>query len=155
MKDFVCNLQWFDDPATYTVTCYSDSGFSAFSASPNSGAKNTECTLTITLASGYELDEIEVVAGGVAVTGTTTKKVKIGEANVVLYAKSKGSKMYKVVENVYTAVNGSVTRLTKNMILVEGPNGAIVDVSCTPTDLSSLNADILKNLVASGAVIKV
>lgn len=154
MKDFELNLQHFDDPATYTVTCYSDAGFSAFSASPASGAKNTEVTLTVTPASGYELDDIEVVAGGVTVN-MKTKKFTIGEANVVLNAKSKGNKMYKITENTFCCVNGTVTNLVKNMKLVVGPNGAIVGVDCTPTDLSSLSADILAALVASGAAIKV
>jgi len=154
MKDFELNLRHFDDPATYTVTCYSDAGYSAFSASPASGAKNTEVTLTITPDSGYSVDNIEVIAGGVTVN-MTTKKFTIGEANVVLYAKSKGSKTYKVVENTFTCLNGTVTRLTRNMQFVVGPSGAVVDISCTPTDLSSVSADILAALEASGAIVKI
>ena len=83
------NLHMFDDP-TYSVTCTKDSGFSAFSASPSSGAANTDVTLTVTPATGYEVDEIEVCAGGVTITKSgSSYTTKIGSADIVLYAKSK------------------------------------------------------------------
>ena len=51
------NLQYFD--STYTVTCLNGGNFTAFSASPNSSvAKGATVTLTVTPASGYELDEV-------------------------------------------------------------------------------------------------
>lgn len=149
------NLQWFVD-TTYTVTCLSDSGFSAFSASPASGAKDTTVTLTVTPASGYELDGIEVAAGGVTIEeddGVYT--FDIGEANVVLFAKSKGSKTYKVLENVYTCVNGTVTNLTRNMKIVYSKSGAISAVECDGTDLSSLSADVLAALESAGVIVKI
>jgi len=147
------NLQYFDDPS-YTVTCLADSGFSAFSASPASGAKNTDVTLTVTLASGKELDEIEVCAGGVTVTETSgTYSLKIGEANITLYAKSKSNKRYKVVENRMVCVNGTKTQLTRNMTLVVGNSGAVVDVSCTGTDLN-ISADVIAELVKEGVLVK-
>jgi len=155
MKELIMNPQLFDDPATYSVTCYADSGFSAFSASPNSSvAKGTTVTLTITPGSGKELDEIEVIAGGVTIESGESVTFKMGEANVVLFAKSKGSAVYKVVENCYTAVNGTVTKLTRNMILVKGANGAIVDVTCTGTSLASVSADIVAQLEKAGVLIK-
>jgi len=148
------NLSWFD--STYTVTCLADSGFSAFSASPASGAKDTTVTLTVTPASGYELDEIEVAAGGVTIEEDDgVYSFDIGEANVVLYAKSKGNKVYKVTENVYTCVNGTVTNLTRNLKLTFSKNGAIVAVDSDGTDLSSLNADVLKQLVDAGVLVKI
>lgn len=154
MKKLKLNLHQFDDPATYTVTCYSDAGYTAFSASPASGAKGTEVALTITPKSGYEVDKIEVVAGGVTITGTTNKKITIDEANVVLYAKSKGSAMYKVVENRDVSVNGAVTSLTRNMKLVISNCGAVVGVDCAGTDLSSLSADMIDSLVKEGVIVK-
>ena len=148
------NLRWFD--TTYTVTCLKDSGITTFSASPASGAKDTTVTLTITPASGYELDEIEVAAGGVTIEESSgTYSFDIGEANVTLYAKSKGSKTYKVTENVFTCVNGTVTELTRNMKIEYSKNGAIVAVDSAGTDLSSLNADILAQLVDAGVLVKI
>lgn len=149
------NLQLF--AGTLTVTMYKDSGITTATASPDSSlAKNDAVALTITPASGYELDEIEVIAGGVTPEFKNNAwGFKMGEADVVLNVKSKGEAMYKVVENTFTCVNGTVTNLVKNMQLVVGPNGAIVDVSCTGTDLSSLSADIIAALVASGAIIKI
>lgn len=148
------NLKWFDDPATYTVTCYSDSGMSAFSASPASGAKNTTVTLTVTPASNKELDEIEVIAGGVTITHESdTYTLKIGEANVVLYAKSKSSKAYMVTENTFTCVNGTKVELTRNMILRTSATGAIIGVDCTGTEIT-LN-DAIQNLIDAGVLIKI
>ena len=145
------NLQWFDDPATYTVTCYKDSGITTFSASPESGAKNTEVTLTITPGSNKELDEVEVVAGGVTIN-MTTKKFTIGEANVVLYAKSKSSKRYMVTENTYTCVNGTEVQLTKNMTLKIGKTGAIIGVDCNGTEITMGPA--IQALIDSGVLVK-
>jgi len=146
------NLHLFDDPPTYTVTCLADSGFSAFSASPASGAKGTEVTLTITPASGKEVDEVEVCAGGVTIN-MTTKKFAINEANVVLYAKSKGNNIYKVAENTVVNVNGTKTELVRNMKLVTSNNGAIVDVECSGTALT-ISADVIAELVKEGVLVK-
>lgn len=146
------NLHEFDDPATYTVTCLADSGYSAFSASPASGAKGTEVTLTITPATGYEVDEVEVAAGGVTVN-MTTKKFSIGEANVVLYAKSKANNLYKVTENTMVNVNGTKTELVRNMTLVTTKSGAVVDVACSGTALT-ISADVIADLVAQGVLVK-
>lgn len=156
MKEYLMNLQLFDDPATYTVTVLNDGGFSATTASPASGVKDTTVTLTITPSSGKELDEIEVVAGGVTIEEDDgTYSFDIGEANVTLFVKSKGSAVYKIVENTFVCVNGAVTELTRNMTLVKGANGAIVDVQCNGTSLASLSADVVAALVKSGAIIKI
>ena len=111
-------------------------------------------TYTITMASGKEFAECEIIAGG-ATYNPGTKKLKMGASNAVVFFKSKGSKTYKIVENCYCNVNGTATKLTRNMILQKGPNGAIIDVTCTGTDLSSLSADILANLVKNGAAVKI
>ena len=149
------NLQMF--AGGHSVTVYKDAHMTTASASPYSDvAKDATVALTITPASGYELAAIEVVAGGVTITETSgSYSFTMGEADVVLNVTSKKSTMYKVVENTITSVNGTVTKLTRNMMLKEGPNGAIIGVDCTPTDLGSLSADIIAALVASGAIIKV
>ena len=150
------NLQWFD-ATTYTTTMYYDSGISAASASPTSGTvtEETKVTLSLTFASGYELDSIDVAAGGVTVDIGDTITFTMGDANVVLNIKSKKSTMYKVTENCYTCVNGTVTNLTKNIVLGYGKNGDIVEVTCTGTDCSSLNATILAQLIEAGVLIKI
>ena len=149
------NLQLFDDPATYTVTCHSDSHMSAFSASPASGAKNTTVTLTVTPDSGYELDEIEVIAGGVTIEHESDAYTfKIGEANVVLNAKSKKNNLYKIVENCDVWVNGTKTTMRRNMTLEKGPNGAIVGVTSSGTAIT-LSSEIVADLVKAGTIIKI
>lgn len=156
MKKLRMDLQWFDDPATYTTTIYYDSHVTAASASPTSGTveEGATVTLSLTIASGYELDEIEVVSGGVEVEIDDAITFEMGDANVVLNVKTKKATVYKVTENTFVCVNGAVTNLVKNIQLGYGKNGDIVEVTCTGTDLSSLNATILEQLIASGVLIK-
>jgi hypothetical protein len=150
------NLRLFDDdPPTYSVTCLKDSGFSAFSASPGSGAKGTTVTLTITPASNKELDEIEVAAGGVTLETSEEGVVsfKIGEANVVLYAKSKADNLYKVTEETAVYINGAKTALHKNVEVVLTKQGAIEGVNCTGTAIT-VN-DAVQNLIDQGVLVKI
>ena len=151
MKKLICIPQLF--AGGHSVTLVADDGFSAASASSTSDVQeNAEVTLTLTLNTGYELADVEVLQGGVTVN-LSTKKFTMGSSNVVLAAKSKKNNVYKVVENSYTAVNGSVTKLQRNMQLVKGPNGAIVGVDCDGTELS-ISADLVAALIKSGAIIK-
>lgn len=149
------NLSWFD-ATTYTTTIYTDAGITAATASPTSGtvAEGATVTISVTAASGYELDTIDVASGGVTIEYGDSITFEMGEANVVLNVKSKKSTMYKVVENCYTCINGTVTNLTRNMTFTVGKTGAIVGVECSGTDLSSLNASVLASLVEAGVVIK-
>ena len=151
------NLSWFD-ATTYTTTIYKDSGITSATASPTSGTveKGATVTISVTPASGYELDTIDVVSGGVTITyGTSAITFTMGEANVVLNVKSKSSTKYKVTENCYTCVNGGTpVMLVKNIVLGYGPNGDIVELTCTGTDCSSLNASVLAQLVEAGILIK-
>lgn len=147
------DLQWFVD-TTYTVTCYSDDGFSAFSASPASGAKGTTVTLTVTPATGHELDGIEVIAGGVTVEEEAgVYSFEIDEANVVLNAKSKSDGAYIVTENVYVCVNGTVTELVKNTKVKYGRTGAIIGVDCEGTEIAAGPA--VQALIDSGVLVKI
>ena len=147
----IMNLQLFDG---HSVTCYRDAGASAFSASPNSSvAKDAEVTLTVTLASGYEVDEYEVIAGGVTVD-PATKKFTMGEADVVINLKTKANNKYKNVENSDVWVNGSKTALQRNMTLEKGLNGAIVGVTSNGTAIT-LSSEIVADLVKAGTIIKI
>jgi hypothetical protein len=56
--------------ATYTVTVQDD-GNGTGSASPNPAAEGETVTLSNTPDAGYQLDEWQVVSGGVSVTGNT------------------------------------------------------------------------------------
>ena len=98
---------------------------------------------------------MEVVSGGVTIDYDPDDgySFDMGEADVVLYVKSKSNKLYKIVENTIINVNGSKTELTRNMMIKYGANGAIVAVDCKGTELS-INADILAELVANNIVIK-
>ena len=78
----------------------------------------------------------------------------MGEADVILKAFAKKNNLYKIVENTFCSVNGTVTQLERNMTLQTGKNGAVVGVSCTGTAIT-LNADIVAALIESGAIIKI
>lgn len=140
-----------------TVTVLKDAHITTASASPASSlAKDDTVALTITPASGYELDEIEVIAGGVTPEydeddGWT---FDMGEADVTLYVKSKASNVYKIVENTPVNINGVKTELKRNMMIQHGPNGAIVGVDCEGSAVT-VNADVIAELVKAGAIIKV
>ena len=145
------NLQYF--AGGHSVTLYKDAGVTTFTASADSDVqKNAEVTLTVVFASGYELDEYEVIAGGVTVD-PSTKKFTMGEANVVIYLKSKKNNLYKVVESCDVTINGSKTSLTRNMKLETGANGAIIGVTVTGTEIT-LDAATVKQLVHDGIIVK-
>ncbi len=69
-------------PDTYSVTVTTDGNGTA-SASPASGTKGTEVTLTAEPAEGYQFSEWQVLSGGVSVTDN---KFTIGTANVEVKA---------------------------------------------------------------------
>lgn len=147
------NLQLF--AGSLTVTVNKDAHMTTASASPSSSlAKDDKVTLTLTPASGYEVAEIEVIAGGIShIYQGETVWFEMGEADVELYVKSQANNKYKIVENCYVAVNGSVTRLQKNMQFVYGKTGAVIDVDSTPTAIT-LSADLIENLLESGVIVK-
>ena len=149
----ILNLQRF--AGGHSVTCQNTGNFTAFSADATTDVQaNATVTLTVTPASGYELDTIEVVSGGVTIEyGDDSITFKMGSSDVILTAKAKKNNVYKVVENVPVWVNGSYTELKRNMKLVQGATGAIVDVQCNGTELS-ISADLVAALIKSGAIIK-
>jgi len=150
-------LDLFDDP-TYSVTCLADSGFSAFSASPNSSvAKGATVTLTITPGTGKELDEIEVAAGGVTITESSgTYSFKMGEANVTLYAKSKANNKYLVTEECKACLNGGAwTVLHKNTEIELSANGAPKGFKVTGGGTSVTVDAAIQNLIDTGVLVKI
>ena len=151
MKKMKLNLQFFTGSS---VTLYKDAGVTTFTASPNSSvAKDAEVTLTVVFASGYELDEYEVIAGGVTVD-PATKKFTMGEADVVINLKSKANNKYKIVESCDVIINGTKTSLTKNTKIIYSANGAIAGVECSGTAIT-LDAETVKQLVKDGIIVKI
>jgi hypothetical protein len=145
------NLHLFDDPATYTVTIYKDSGITTATASADSGATGTEITLTITPASGKELDEIQVLAGGVTVN-KATGKFTIGSANVVLNITSKADNLYRVTEECSVCVNDVKQTFHRNVVLQITPMGGIAGATCEGTAIT-LN-DGVQQLIDTGVLVK-
>ena len=139
-----------------TLTVKNDGHFSATSASPSSSlAENDKSTLTITASSGYELDEIEVIAGGATIENDSgTWKVKMGASNATIFVKGKKNNLYKIVENCTVNVNGTQTNLVRNMMLQRGNNGAIVGVDATGTEVT-LSTEMVSGLVKAGVLIKI
>ena len=148
------DLQYFTD--TYSVTCYKDGHMTAFSASPNSSvAKDATVTLTITPASGYEVDEIEWIAGGPCDLTPTEGGATFAcpAANVILYCKSKANNVYMVTEDTVVNINNSKTSLKRNMKLLTAANGAIIGVDCTGTAVT-LDSGTVGQLVKDGILVK-
>ncbi len=140
----------------YTVTCKKDAHMTTFSASPNSSvATNADVELTVTPASGYELDGIEVIEGGVTLTYDATNGwgFKMGEADVILYAKTKKNNLYRVTEECTIWVNDAKTVLHKNVEVVLTPQGGIAAVNATPAEIT-VN-DVIQGLIDQGILVKV
>jgi uncharacterized protein YaiE (UPF0345 family) len=148
------NLQQF--AGGHSVTVYKDSHVTTATPSSDSDVqKDAEVTLTLEFGTGYELDEIEVVTGGVKVElDDETWGFTMGEADVVLNVKSKKNNAYIVTENTWVWVNGSGTELKRNMKIEKGANGEIFAVTSTPTALS-ISADVIASLVKQGVLVKV
>ncbi len=144
------NLQLFTG---HSVTVYKDSGFSAASASPNSSVNaEADVTLSWTLGSGKELDEIEVIEGGAIEINMTTKKFAMPDKNVVLFFKSKANNLYKVTETCEVIINGGKTTLAKNVTVVLTPDGVVSGVECEGTAIT-LN-DAVQQLIDQGILVK-
>lgn len=150
------NLQQFAGSLTVTVIKDVNANWTAASVSPASSlAKDDTVTITATPASGYEIDEIEVIAGGVSIYDDDgTLKFDMGESNVTLFFKAKKNNLYKIVENTFVSVNGTVTQLTRNMMIRYSPAGAVIGVDGDGSEVS-LSVDIVNALIKSGALVKI
>jgi len=147
------NLQMFS--GSLTLTTYADAGYSACSASASSSlAKDDEVTYTITMASGYEYADCEIIAGG-ATYNPETKKLTMGASNAVVYFKSKANNKYIVTENCHVGVNNATLELKKNTVLVKAANGAIIDVTNGGGTAISTCTGALDGLIAAGVIVKI
>ena len=149
------NLQLF--AGSLTVTVYKDANITTATADPASSlAKDDEVTLEIAPASGKELDEIEVIAGGVEIdySDPTDISFTMGESNVILFVKGKKDNLYKITEETEVIVNGTKTLLKRNMIFKYGTNGALIAVETTPTAVTITEPSIIAGLIESGVLIK-
>lgn len=138
----------------HSVTLYKDAGVTTFSASATSDVqKNAEVTLTVVIADGYEVDEYEVIAGGVTVNAST-KKFTMGEENVAIYLKTKADNKYMVTEETMSCVNDTKVTLHANTVYTFTPNGVIKGVSAASGGASlTLDAGI-QQLIDQGVVVK-
>lgn len=147
------NLQLF--AGGHNVTVLKDAHMTTASASSTSDVQaNATVTLTLTPASNYELDTVEVLAGGVTIEYGDDVTFKMGSADVTLIARAKKSNTYQVLENCDVWVNGSKSTLRRNTTLVKAPNGAIKAVEVSGTTVT-LNAEMVEDLVKQGVIVKI
>ena len=107
----------------HSVTVVADAGMTTASASATSDVqKNAEVTLTLTPDTGYEVKEVEVLAGGVTYN-PSTKKFVMGEANVIIVVRTRATTSFLVTEEIMLAVNDTRVQLHKNAKVVLTPNG--------------------------------
>ena len=147
------NLQMFS--GSLTLTKYNDAGYSTCTASATTSlAEDDEVTMTLVYASGYEFDECEIIAGG-CTYNPSTKKIKMGASNAVVYFKSKANNKYIVTENCHVGVNNATLELKKNTVLVKAANGAIIDVTNGGGTAISTCTGAIDGLIASGVLVKI
>lgn len=139
----------------HSVTVYGDSGVSAVSASATSDVQaEAEVTLTVTLASGYEVTEYECVTGGVTVD-PASKKFEMGSENVVLFVKTKANNKYLVTEECMASVNNAKVVLHKNAKVVLTPNGVPKEVVAESGGASITVTPAIQNLIDQGILVKI
>ena len=146
------NLRMFS--GSLTLTKYNDAGYSTCTASATTSlAEDDEVTMTLVYASGYEFDECEVIAGG-CTYNPSTKKIKMGASNAVVYFKSKANNKYIVTEDCHVGVNNATLELKKNTVLVKAANGAIIDVTNGGGTAISTCTGAIDGLITSGVLVK-
>ena len=138
----------------HSVTLHKDAGVSTFTASASSDVqKDAEVTLSVTLAAGYEVDEFEVIAGGVTVN-PETKKFVMGEADVVIYLKTKANNRYMVTEECSGSLNGAPFVLHANTIVTLTPNGVPCKIEAKDGGQAVTVNAAIQNLIDQGILIK-
>ena len=136
----------------HSVTVVAGENITAASASSTTDvAKDTEVTLTITPASGYEA-QIQVISGGVTVN-PETKKFTMGEADVVIAVTAKADNLYRVCEECVVNINGTRQVLHRNVKLRYSANGAIAEAVTEPVTIS--NAGHVEALLNAGLIEKI
>lgn len=138
----------------HSVTLYADGGATAFTASASSDVqKNAEVTLTVTLKTGYEVAEYQVIAGGVEVD-PDTKKFTMGEENVVIYLITKANNLYMVTEECSGSLNGTPFVLHANTIVTVTPNGVPCKIEAASGGQEITVNAAIQNLIDQGILIK-
>ena len=136
--------------AGHSVTVVKDSHITTASASATANvAAETEVTLTITPATGYE-EVIEVLSGNATVAN---KKFSMPDADVVIAVKSKKNNAYRVTEETMVSINDNPVKLHRNVIVHYSANGAIKDTTLEEVTISS--ADQIEALLKAGLIEKV
>lgn len=131
----------------HSVTVLKDAGISAASADEtNDVQKNATVTLTVTPATGYVIAEYEVIAGGVEVD-PSAKTFKMGEADVVIYVRSKAANKYLVTEETRVSVNDAVVILHANTIVELTKNGVPKAVSASGGGTTITMNDAVRSLI--------
>jgi len=139
----------------HSVTVVKDEGISAASASSSSDvAKDAEVTLTVTAASGYEIKEYDVLAGGVTVD-PATKKFTMGESDVIIAVKSRATTSYLVTEETMVNVNDNPVRLHKNAKVVLTPNGVPKAVIADGGAATVTMNDAVQSLIDQGILVPI
>lgn len=148
----ILNLKMFS--GTYTLTTYKDAGYSAATPSASTSlGKDDEVTYTLTFASGYEFDDCEIIAGG-ATYNPSTKKLTMGNANAVVYFKSKANNKYIVTEDTFVRVNNAELDLKKNTVLVKAANGVVYDVNNGGGTAITTCTGAIDGLIEAGVLVK-
>lgn len=140
----------------HSVTLFKDSGVTTFTASPNSDvAKDAEVTLTVVLETGKEVDEYEVISGGVTVN-PSTKKFVMGESDVVINLKTKANNKYMVTEECKACLNdGAWTVLHKNTVIELTANGVPKAITVENGGTAVTVNAAIQNLIDTGVLIKI
>ena len=142
----------------HSVTVYADAGFTSATADETSDvAKDTKVTITPVIKDNFELAEYEVVTGGVTVTVKSDSKgeFSMGEANVVIYAKSKADNKYLVTEECMACVNDSKVALHKNAKVVLTPNGVPSAVVAENGGATLTVTPAIQELIDQGILVKI
>lgn len=142
----------------HSVTCYKDANATAFSASPYSDvAKDASVALTVTPASGYEVDEIEVIAGGVTIDYDADDgySFDMGEADVILNLRTKKDNLYMVTEECMASVNETKVVLHQNTTVVLTPNGAPKEITVKNGGAQITNSAAVQQLIDQGVLVKI
>ena len=153
MKKLYMDLQLF--AGGHSVTVLKDSNMTTASASSTTDVQAAATvTLTLTPASGYEVADVQVLAGGVTVhQDDSTVSFAMGSSDVVIYVTSQKNNEYRISENCYVSVNGTGSIIRRNLKEVKGANGEVRRVDCTPTALT-ISADVIAELEKAGVIEK-
>ena len=138
-----------------TVTVYKDANITTATASPASAlAEGDEVELTVTPATGYALDGIEVISGGVEIDPEELT-FEMGEDDVVLNVKSKKAGNYIVTEEASICINGAKTVLHKNAVVQLAKNGVPVSVNIEEGGAVVPMSDAAQYLIDQGILVPI